>query len=347
MSLNTADIQQILPHPLSTTSFTSDRLCSLWSNYGQIRRITFPPPATPSTIILKFIDPPLRTRASESDSRKTLSYRAERYFYTHLSQLLPEDVKAPHNYAVTHPNWAHRTLLLEDLGPGYPRNPARRTALSMKEVETTLHWLAGFHATFWESRNLAVKATPTIPPPSRSSQDAEGVWEMGSYWYLDTRREEFAEISDEDSFIIPWAEKLQSKLCDPSQPGRTLLHGDLKGANIAFTEDGSSCAVYDFQYIGKGLGVVDLVYFLGTSVGERVMADEGERERLLGVYYEELRRRLGREEEGYTRKVFRRQLEWAMADWYRFMAGWGFWGNSWVQEVVPGIVKRWEEEGME
>lgn len=43
----------------------------------------------------------------------------------------------------------------------------------------------------------------------------------------------------------------------------SLVHGDAKSANLVFTarkrDDNISCAAYDFQYVGVGLGCSDVV----------------------------------------------------------------------------------------
>jgi Ser/Thr protein kinase RdoA (MazF antagonist) len=47
---------------------------------------------------------------------------------------------------------------------------------------------------------------------------------------------------------------------------RTLLHGDFKAANILHSADGTQCAAYDFQYVGEGYGVQDVVMLLHSSL---------------------------------------------------------------------------------
>lgn len=52
---------------------------------------------------------------------------------------------------------------------------------------------------------------------------------------------------------------VSSSVC--SRPYQTLLHGDVKSENLFTTINGNSVAFYDFQYVGLGLGVSDLVKF--------------------------------------------------------------------------------------
>jgi len=54
---------------------------------------------------------------------------------------------------------------------GLRRAPERRSAVSPSELKACLTWLAQFHATFLGSA-------------------AEGLWECGTYWHLETRPDE-------------------------------------------------------------------------------------------------------------------------------------------------------------
>jgi Ser/Thr protein kinase RdoA (MazF antagonist) len=60
-----------------------------------------------------------------------------------------------------------------------------------------------------------------------------------------------------------------------AHPQRTLVHGDLKAANMFF-RDGSGDAgvevgLIDFQWSGWGLGAVDLAYLMCAAVGPKVL----------------------------------------------------------------------------
>jgi len=139
----------------------------------------------------------------------------------------------------------------------------------------------------------------------------------------------------------------------------TLLHGDVKGANIFFTPHSTRrraaqtdineplrCALYDFQYVGIGLCTADLIYFLGTTADEKLLRKrEGEVE-LLQFYYEALETAL-RQRDGatplYPFDKFVRHWEMAIVDWYRFLVSWGMWGNgAWVERRAKEIVRDWE-----
>lgn len=343
MSLN---LSEVLPPSLQPLLQGHKHLAALWSSFGSIYRLTLKSP--PTSLVLKHVDPPLDSR-SESHLRKIISYRVERYFYAHLASRLPASVRVAAHYPVQDA-YEDTTLLLEDLTPSFPQPAARRGALGETQAVVVLKWLAGFHATYWESTG----GIPDTAPPMQVEDPAttDGVWQNGGYWYLDTRHEEFIEIKDDPEYVFlsknNWARKVADRLQDPSRPGRTLVHGDMKAANIVFNKELKNCAVYDFQYLGKGLGVVDLVYFLGTSVDGSLMRNEAKVEELLDVYYKELSAQVsanGGELGKYTRNLLRSDLDLAIVDWFRFMAGWGFWGNSFcsasrVKGIIAGLEKQ-------
>lgn len=54
--------------------------------------------------------------------------------------------------------------------------PRYSGSLSFEEAAAALSWLAGFHAFFW-------------------GEAPEGLWWQGTFWHLDTRREEFEGIA--------------------------------------------------------------------------------------------------------------------------------------------------------
>lgn len=113
------------------------------------------------------------------------------------------------------------TLLLEDLGIEFPF-PARGS-LGREGAECVIRWLGGFHRAFYRL-NLEGSKVPVVPPPlewvkghqfglggNEGGDGIEGVWKMGTYWYLDTRREELEEMVDsgEHEWLVPWVEKVR------------------------------------------------------------------------------------------------------------------------------------------
>lgn len=99
-----------------------------------------------------------------------------------------------------------------------------------------------------------------------------GAWERGGYWSLDKRSSDVPHIASrweatrgafEDVHPVASSDGLRrlgqalSSLAGEvdgalaAAPGRTLLHGDFKAANLFFVGSGVTCV--DFQWIGEAL----------------------------------------------------------------------------------------------
>lgn len=144
------------------------------------------------------------------------------------------------------------------------------------------------------------------------------------------------------------------------------MHGDVKGANIVFnldpyprrgkkftpatSDEPLRCALYDLQYVGLGLPVHDLVYFLGTSVESKLLKSVEDEKSLLQDYFAKFKESVApsglNSTVDYSFDVFWTHWELSIVDWYRFMAGWGFWGNDrWAERRAKEIVGRWQKSG--
>lgn len=193
----------LLPPDFEVTS--TQRIASLWSNYGYIHRLNLS--AEPHSLILKSIHPPVVSHPDESHLRKLLSYDVERWFYRHLANRPPETVKVAKSYPLLSDE--EHSLLLEDLSRGFPY-PASGS-LGQDATVCVLHWLAGFHGTFFRIQHSASETLSLIPPPTRWKEEngTAGVWERGTYWYLDTRREELEQTDEEEyRWLLPWVEQV-------------------------------------------------------------------------------------------------------------------------------------------
>ena len=97
---------------------------------------------------------------------------------------------------------------------------------------------------------------------------------------------------------------------------RTLIHGDLKAANILV--NGDDVALLDFQYVGDGLAATDLAHFLTASVaGSELLRDGTLRDgELVDLYLAEFSTALGR---AVDADAFKRQFDVAVVDKARFV----------------------------
>lgn len=216
MTLSPTSISNILPPEFKLLSYK--QIASLWSNYGHIYRLTLDVSSstTPKPLILKAIHPPSNDDASESHLRKLLSYKVERWFYHHLApRLRLSQIKVSKVYLTRQQldskNEDDGNLFLEDLSTEFPF-PADGS-LGKQPTLSILDWLAGFHGTFFTVHGR--EALELVPPPKEfehASTSVKGVWRRGTYWYLDTRREELSEMNEEEySWLMPWIAKVCSQ----------------------------------------------------------------------------------------------------------------------------------------
>ncbi|KAJ3324317.1 hypothetical protein HDV06_000356 [Boothiomyces sp. JEL0866] len=208
------------------------------------------------------------------------SYQTELYFYQ-LDK--PNHPPIPKYISSPKPN----CYLLSDISVEYPITSGD---LSTAEMKLALSWLAAFHS-YWYNK---------IP-----------IQHKGSYWYVDTRQEELSHMKNK---------KLQSiaYLIDErihSSKFKTLIHGDFKSENVQFNR--ALCVVYDFQYVGAGLGAQDVCYLITSSC--RSVSDVDD---LLSFYHQHLTI------DNYSLDQFTIDFDLCLLDYVRFMDGWGYWGNS-------------------
>lgn len=304
------------------------KIASLWSGYGSITRLTL---SDGSSLIRKQVAAPTTGDADESHKRKMISYQVERYFYQNVASL----VEDAHLAALQESG--DNFLCMEDLSVRYPYQDVGRT--SIEDEKLVLKWLANFHASLW------MHDFPTVPPPLEASPADAGLWQEGSFWYFRTRQDEHESLKKTDK----WRQigvRVDAMLREIPKKYLTIIHGDAKSANVAFSKNKSSgryddVAMYDFQYVGYSPGVRDVVYYLVSSSNHFKTSEK----ELLQYYYETLMAALQKRVENstgeeciqsklqdlllsYSYEVMLSHYELCLMDYYRFMKGWGMWGNS-------------------
>lgn len=273
----------------SATTTTVERVQSLWDGYGEVLRVGLTGADAPSVIVKEVRPPDARGR---SHARKLRSYAVERAFYLGPAARCDAGCRVPRCLATDATTSAVR-LLLEDLdAAGFDR---RRDRADGAALDTCLRWLARFHARFLGAR-------------------PEGLWERGTYWHLATRPEELAALPAE---LRAAALAIDARLDGAAHS--TLVHGDAKLANFCFADDERVAAV-DFQYVGGGVGVQDVVYLLFGAAGWRRAAGDG----ALEAYFTHLRAALTAEglDAAPVETEWRALVPYARADFLRFYAGW-------------------------
>jgi ecdysteroid kinase len=275
----------------------------LWSGYGTIRRYRVRAPAE-SSVIVKHVRPPRAPQhprgwdGERSHLRKLRSYAVESAWYRDWSHRCGAACRTPECYALAAENTEFH-IALEDLhASGFPLVLQRAT---LPELKVCIAWLAHFHATFM-------------------GVEPRGLWEVGTYWHLDTRPDELARVQDEP--LREAAKSIDRQL--KSARFQTIVHGDAKLANFCFAADRRSVAAVDFQYVGGGCGMKDLVYLLGGCLsGKDCSRLESS---LLDHYFETLRTALTIRSSDLDTGAL--EAEWralyapAWADFHRFLKGW-------------------------
>ena len=213
-------------------------------------------------------------------------------------------------------------LVMEDLQ--YLGFDDKESVLSLTDTKAVISWLANFHARF-------------------IGHQAHDLWPVGTYWHLKTRADEFNNMAD--SPLKKAAHVIDSKLNNARY--QTVVHGDAKLANFCFcdltsmgvtkvegnltnklTEQVSNkisrVAAVDFQYVGKGVGVKDLAYFLGSCLtAEDLTRLHNE---LLDYYFTVLGLACNEYQADINvselEKEWRNLYSFANADFHRFLQGW-------------------------
>ncbi|MGB0887829.1 MAG: oxidoreductase family protein [Vicingaceae bacterium] len=276
---------------------------SLWSGYGKISRYKLTGSSFDKVIVKNIIFPnntnhPRGWNTSNSHNRKVKSYQVETAFYEKYNAFCGGNCRTPKLLGSTSIG-EEQVIVLEDLdAAGFP---IRKSSLTIEQVKVCLSWLANFHATF-------LNETP------------QKLWEVGTYWHLDTRPDEYQEMNA--SPLKSAASEIDKVLNNCKY--KTFVHGDAKVANFCFSEDLKKVAAVDFQYVGGGCGMKDVAYLMGSCLSENE-CEQHEKE-LLNYYFNELEKTL--DKIGNTLNFSGLKTEWsflfsiAWADFERFLTGW-------------------------
>lgn len=275
----------------------------VWGGYGELFRVKLSG-ATLSSVVVKLTktpqpsDHPKGWNTDRSHQRKLDSYQVESNWYCDYANFTRDDCYLPRCLAVQS-DFQQRLLILEDLAAvGYP---LVKEEASLSEVKMCIAWLASFHALHLQAK-------------------ANGLWQTGSYWHLATRPDELAAL--QDSQLKHAAQRIDQILTQC--PFQTIIHGDAKLANFCFSEDAKKVAAVDFQYVGRGCGMKDLILFISSAVSP----DECSRleSTLIDYYFQCLTKAINNTRADIDAMLVERS--WrplyaiAWADFQRFVKGW-------------------------
>ncbi len=287
----------------------------LWSGYGNIKRITLEGAAIKSVVVKNVQLPkenkhPRGWNSEIGHLRKLKSYQVETNWYQNYSN--KSAARLPKCYGVSQKD-NEVLIVLEDLdAAGFP---VRKQSINWSAIELCLEWLAKFHASYLGK----------IP---------EGLWNIGTYWHLETRPQELEVLND--TALKEAAHKIDAILNNCTY--KTFVHGDAKLANFCFAENEAVAGV-DFQYVGGGCGMKDVAYFIGSCLHE----NECERleSKILDTYFTYLHNALGTKNVDLENE-WRALYPVAWADFHRFLKGWSpdHWKiNSYSERITKTVIK--------
>ncbi|GHB67928.1 phosphotransferase [Psychrosphaera saromensis] len=345
-------LQQVLQDTLQDQSLEFvEQLQELWSGYGSIVRCYSK--NKKQSYIVKHIqtsapltEHPRGWSGDKSHQRKIKSYQVETHFYreyasfcnkafnqncnhgcsqSHNQQNAAQNCKVPTLYEIIELEDGY-LLVMEDLHASGFNISADKN--DWQKLKTAITWLANFHSKFMFTK-------------------ADNLWSQGGYWHLNTRQDEL--LAMPESNLKQQATRLDKRLKEAKY--QTLIHGDAKFENLCFHSDGNSVAAVDFQYVGRGVGVVDLAYLAGSALDQSGLEEFGEL--ILPFYLNALKQALA---DAVTHtphdehssidfvelsKEYQELYPVAWADFYRFLLGWN--PKSWK---VNAYIKQMAEKAL-
>lgn len=293
---------------------------SLWSGYGEIARFG----AGSQTCIVKMVSlqptqrHPKGWDNEDSHQRKLSSYVNEQHFYQYFAVYTSGASKVPNLFASganEHCIW----MLLEDLdGAGFS---IRHGKVDTQQLTLGLTWLANFHACFLHDTYLTSSPNTSAENLPSWAPARQKVWPIGSYWHLGTRLQEWHAMAP--SSLKNAAAKLDEHLNQARF--QTLLHGDAKLANFCFHASENNVAAVDFQYVGFGSGVKDIIYYIGSCLDTAALEKQGDD--ALTQYLAQLKVALTKTHSHSINfddleREYRQLYCVAWADFERFLMGW-------------------------
>ncbi|RLN64551.1 hypothetical protein BBJ28_00009497 [Nothophytophthora sp. Chile5] len=236
-------------------------------------------------------------------------------------------------------------LLLECLDDGDDSSPSTYEAADCLELEDTrqvLRYLAALHASAWGQPRLLAQAGAELWPaacwwayPKRGELElaqAASVWpgvlrHFRSFFEAeDSGLPSMAELASLGQRMIQHAAYISASLSEAPRL-QTLVHGDLKSANLFFETRSREVVAFDWQWSGLGLGALDVANLLNTSVSISLLSDDRDEQELLQFYHTcltEKLRTLGMETSSYSFAAFERHYMLATLEYGRLLIS-NFW----------------------
>lgn len=304
---------------------------SLWSGYGEVARYKLEGGICESIVVKHVTLPdtvthPRGWNTDLSHLRKIRSYQVECAWYEHYAPSCDPASRVAKCFGSSSTENEY-LMLLEDLDAnGFP---LRKKQASIEDMKACLNWLAQFHAQFiYDTSKVSNKAF-------------KGLWDVGCYWHLDTRPDELEALSDLELKHAAVTIDRILKTCRY----QSIVHGDAKLANFCFSNDSQQVSAVDFQYVGKGCGMKDVAYFIGSCLDSD--GCEKHASRLLDFYFQYLEKALAQGQSNISfnllEKEWRSMYAVAWTDFQRFLKGWspGHWKiHKYSEEMTKQVLNQ-------
>ena len=303
--------------PTVTSVSSTSQIATLWAGMGSIVKVKCQTSAgSERTIIAKHIR--CRNPRSFGDKRKAASYHVEAAFYSKYSAELSDQ------------HICCKGLHVEDNSGGEKGDEEAKITIVMTPLpNATIHRMSD------DTARAAVRSVARLHAHfwGRSKSEAavrNGLAPQGTYWYLDTRPDEYDAMSRHglSGKLKRAARDIDEAL--KSHMYQTICHGDLKSCNMSLSADPRHVTFVDFQYVGKACCAKDLAYLFVCGMDVDDDFEERQEEEMLRLYIDELRTNgvgdVGNDDGTVpTIDVLRDALDLAYCDLYRWMLGWGVW----------------------
>lgn len=247
------------------------QIATLWGGMGSIVRIRCETKnsSTTTTMIAKKIR--CSNPRSFGDKRKAASYKVEASFYgSDACRQLSEQHICCRGLHTDDNGKGSITILMEPLP-----NPSLYS-MEGEVAKAAVRSVAKLHAYFWGQK-------------SQTAVEEIGLAEQGTYWYLDTRPDEYDAMDGRRGLsakLKKAAVGIDRALKEHQY--QTICHGDLKACNMSMSKDPSYVTFVDFQYLGRACPAKDLAYLFVCGMDIDYDFEEQQEEELLSLYIEEL-----------------------------------------------------------
>ncbi|GAB2864371.1 hypothetical protein GCM10022221_75510 [Actinocorallia aurea] len=228
--------------------------------------------AGPPSVIAKIASP---DEASRNAAKLIRTYEVEAGFYRALAPRLVEASVPLCHFTAHDPETDEYTVLLEDFTSARPGD--QLAGLSVAEAAAAVRELALLQAAVWEDPSLA-----DLPFLNRDDEGSRAFTAAMVTAMYEGFRERYSERIPADGLalieeFLPSLEKYLAPYDAPS----TLVHGDFRADNLLFGPPRP--AILDWQTCSRGPGVMDLSYFLSSSLPADVR--RAEEESLVRLYH--------------------------------------------------------------